>query len=69
MPILWYNKCKKKGSNVNDVEVPYQIKPRRAGDIASAYANTDKAAELLHWKAEKQVEDMCRDSWTFVRNR
>ena len=48
---------------VNDVEVPYVIAPRRDGDLASYYADATKAWELLHWKTELSVEDMCRDSW------
>jgi UDP-glucose 4-epimerase len=47
----------------NDVEVPYRIAPRRSGDLAFCYANVDKAERLLGWRAEKTVEDMCRDSW------
>ena len=43
--------------------VPYQLAPRRAGDIDSSYAKTDKSRELLHWQAEKQLSDMCADSW------
>lgn len=43
--------------------VPYKIAPRRAGDIDSSYAKTDKSRELLHWQAEKQLSDMCADSW------
>ena len=48
---------------VNDLTIPYEIAPRRAGDIATCYAATDKAASVLGWKAEKTLEDMCRDSW------
>ena len=48
---------------VNGVEVPYVIAPRRDGDLASYYADATKAWELLHWKTELSVEDMCRDSW------
>ena len=47
----------------NGVEVPYRIAPRRSGDLAFCYANVDKAERLLGWRAEKTVEDMCRDSW------
>lgn len=43
--------------------VPYKIAPRRAGDIATCYADPAKANEELGWKAEKTLEDMCRDSW------
>lgn len=47
----------------NDVKVPYAIGPRRAGDVATVYANPRKARELLGWEALKNIEDMCRDSW------
>jgi len=45
------------------VAVPYEIAERRAGDLPESYANADKAARLLGWKAEKTLEDMCRDCW------
>ena len=50
-------------------KIPYQIVPRRAGDIASCYAETKKAAEVLGWHAERDIDDMCRDGWNFARNR
>ena len=43
--------------------VPYQIVPRRPGDIASCYASPVLAEELLGWRAEKGMEEMCRDHW------
>jgi UDP-glucose 4-epimerase len=48
---------------VNGVKVPYQIVDRRPGDIAECWADPRKARELLHWTAEKTLEDMCRDTW------
>ena len=53
---------------VNGVPVPHRIAPRRSGDLAFCYANVDKAARLLHWHAEKSVEDMCRDAWHWQEN-
>ena len=50
---------------VNNIDVPYVFAPRRAGDIPECFANADKALKELGWKAEKNVEDMCRDSWNF----
>jgi len=50
---------------VNQVDVPYEIVGRRAGDIATCYADTAKAEKMLHWTAGKTVEDMCRDSWNW----
>ena len=43
--------------------VPYDIVPRRPGDIASRYASADKARELLGWQAQKNIDDMCADHW------
>ncbi len=50
---------------VNNLKIPYVIKPRRPGDIAECYANAEKAARVLGWKAEKNLEDMCYDSWNW----
>ncbi len=47
-------------------EIPYRVTPRRPGDIATCYADTSKAAKLLGWKAERTIDDMCRDSWRFT---
>ena len=55
-------------SRVNDIEIPYDIKPRRAGDVAECYANASKAAKELGWTAEYGLEDMCRDSWNWQKN-
>lgn len=48
---------------VNNVDVPYQIDGRRPGDIATCYANCDYAKKLLGWTAQRDLADMCRDSW------
>jgi len=48
---------------VNKVAVPYEITARRPGDIATCYADPAKSEKLLGWKAEKNLADMCRDSW------
>ena len=50
---------------VNNITIPYVIKPRRAGDIAECFANAEKAEKLLGWKAEKNLEDMCFDAWNW----
>ena len=47
----------------NGVKVPYSIKPRRAGDIATCYSDPSKAERELGWKAIYGIEEMCRDSW------
>ncbi len=49
------------------VKVPYQIAPRRAGDIAECYADPTKAYEELGWKATKGIEEMCADTWRWQK--
>lgn len=44
-------------------EIPYVIDPRRPGDVATCYSDPSKAEKILGWKAEKNLEDMCRDAW------
>ncbi|MCI8464895.1 MAG: UDP-glucose 4-epimerase GalE [Lachnospiraceae bacterium] len=53
---------------VNGVAIPYDIVERRAGDIAECYADASKAERLLGWRAEKTLEDMCRDTWNWQKN-
>ena len=48
-------------------KVPYKIAPRRAGDIATCYADPKKAKEELGWQAEKTLENMCLDSWNYIQ--
>jgi UDP-glucose 4-epimerase len=43
--------------------VPYQVAPRRAGDIAACYADPAQALALLGWRAERGLDAMCTDSW------
>lgn len=49
-------------------KVPYALTDRRPGDIATCYADATKALKELGWKAEKTLEDMCRDSWRWQSN-
>ena len=44
-------------------EIPYEIKPRRAGDIDMCYADPSKALKVLGWKAERGLDEMCEDTW------
>ena len=44
-------------------EVPYCIAPRRAGDIATCYADPSYAKEILGWEATKSIKEMCEDTW------
>ena len=52
----------------NGIKIPYRIAERRAGDIATCYAGTEKAARMLNWRAEKTLQDMCRDGWRWQQN-
>ena len=49
-------------------ELPYEILPRRAGDIPACYASSEKAEKELGWKAKFNLEDMCRDQWNWQKN-
>lgn len=51
---------------VNNVKVNYKIVGRRAGDIAACYADNTKAREELGFAPSKTLEDMCRDSYTYI---
>lgn len=73
-----YNLGTGKGSSVLEVvrafskacgrELPYEISPRRPGDVPEVYASADKALRELHWKAEYDLEKMCLDSWNWQKN-
>ena len=52
----------------NGVPVPYAIKDRRPGDIATCYADAKKAKDELGWEAENGIEEMCRDAWRWQSN-
>ena len=52
----------------NGVKIPYEIKPRRPGDIATCYADASKAEKELGWKAELGIREMCEDSWRWQKN-
>ncbi len=48
---------------VNNVSVPYKISERRAGDVATNYANASKAEKELGWRAERGIQKICEDAW------
>lgn len=52
---------------VNNLTIPYKIVNRRPGDVAVCYANSEKAEKILGWKAEKSLDDMCRDAWNWQK--
>ena len=49
-------------------DIPYELVDRRPGDVAICYANPEKAEQLLGWKAEKNLQQMCEDSWRWQSN-
>ena len=49
-------------------DIPYVIKPRRAGDIATCYADATKAKNELGWTAERGIDEMCQDAWRWQSN-
>ena len=51
----------------NGVEIPYEIKPRRDGDIATCYCDPSKAKRELGWQATRSLEEMCEDSWRWQK--
>ncbi len=55
-------------SSINNVDIPYIIDERRPGDIDACYADSSKANKILNWKADKGIEEMCKDSYNFVIN-
>ena len=55
-------------SRVNDLEIPYAIMERRAGDVAIVTADPEKANEKLNWTAKRGLDEMCRDSWNWQSN-
>jgi UDP-glucose 4-epimerase len=54
--------------NANKVSIPYRITPRRAGDIATSYADASLAKSVLGWTAKRSLADMCEDAWRFQKN-
>lgn len=51
---------------VNGVKINYRITDRRPGDIDACYADASYAEKELGWKAEKSLEDMCRDAYHYI---
>ncbi|HCS56580.1 MAG TPA: UDP-glucose 4-epimerase, partial [Gordonia polyisoprenivorans] len=49
-------------------EIPYEIAPRRPGDIAASYADPSRANADLRWYATKTIDDMCADTWRWQSN-
>ena len=47
------------------IAVPYELAPRRDGDVSAVYADITKAKEVLNWSPEHSLEAMLRDAWNF----
>ena len=54
---------------VNNVDIPYVIVERRQGDIDACYADVSYALDKLNWKALKSIDDMCKDSYNYIKNK
>lgn len=54
--------------DANALKIPYEFGPRRPGDLAECWADASKAERILGWKAEKNLVDMCRDTWNWQKN-
>ncbi len=50
------------------IKINYSFGPRRAGDIPVSYANVDKAKNVLHWEAKRNLNAMCKDAWNWQKN-
>jgi len=50
-------------------EIPVVFAPRREGDVASSYACSELAQQILGWRATRDLGDMCRDAWRWQSNR
>ena len=51
----------------NDLTIPYEITPRRPGDVAVCYADASRARDILHWQAKRDLTQMCRDAWNWQK--
>ena len=52
---------------INGVKVPYSIEGRREGDLEKIYCDNTKAKEELLWSPKKNIDDICEDSWNFIK--
>lgn len=55
-------------SKVVGRDLPYEVAPRRQGDVLDLTANPSLANEELKWKTERKMEDACEDLWRWVKN-
>ena len=52
--------------NSLNIDIPYKILERRNGDVMESYCNNDKAVKELGWNSQKNINDICSDSWNFI---
>ena len=52
---------------VNNIKINYEITDKREGDVEASYCKSDKIYKELGWKAKYDLEDMCKDSWNFIK--
>ena len=64
----WWTEFEKNFEAANDIKIPYVIKERRPGDIATCYCDPGKAERELGWKAQYGIREMCADSWRWQKN-
>ncbi len=64
--VLEVKKAFEKASNR---EIAHKVYPRRAGDIATSYADANKALTLLGWETKADIDEMCEDAWRFMQNK
>ena len=55
-----------KFEKVSGQKIPHQIVDRRAGEVATSFANADRASELMEWSAKRGVAAMCQGAWNWV---
>ena len=54
-------------NRANEMEIPYEIGPRREGDLPAFWADATKAKELFGWEAKHSIEEMCKSAWEFAK--
>jgi UDP-glucose 4-epimerase len=56
-----------KMKEVSGIDIKYRLGERREGDLASTYADVEKAKKILNWSAKKNLDDICKDSWNWLK--
>lgn len=54
--------------HASKLKIPYEVYPRREGDVAEIYADPSYANEILKWKAKRGLAEMCKDAWNWQKN-